>query len=138
MALDFMTSNDVMNLAYSIAASTLAEYRDTIACHPPRVAACCAPSPSPIGSWVTSNMSRIEESSAWPRANAYGQLRMNAELPPCQTARASSSMYVVTPSGEIVPTQPAARSNAAIASGLFTVTVPVSYTHLTLPTIYSV
>src|SRR5215211_4668219 len=124
MVNDFSSSGEHMYLTNSIAASWFGEYLETISCQPPSVAACVAPSPSPIGNWATPTFPTSGESAAWVTEKAYGQLRMNAALPGANALRDDGSLYVVTSSGEIVPTQPRARSNEAIACGLLTVTVP--------------
>src|SRR5687768_4125376 len=95
-----------------------------MSCQPPSVAACVEPSPSPIGNCVTPTFPTSGESGACVTEKAYGQLRMNAALPGANALRLDGSLYVVTSSGDMVPTQPRARSNEAMAAGLLTVTVP--------------
>src|SRR5829696_2530341 len=104
-----------MKRTSSIAASCLVEYLDTINCQPPRVSALRAPSPDPAGSGETStNPGTLELAGSWLADHAYGQLRRKAALPAIQTLRESASTKVVTSCRVIVPTQPAAISNAAM------------------------
>src|SRR4051794_26972883 len=112
---DFSSSGEHMYLTNSMAASWFGEYLETINCQPPRVAACVAFSPSPCGNCTTPTLPTRGESGACVTEKAYGQLRMNAALPGAKALSDAGSSYVVTSSGEILPTQPRARSNAAMA-----------------------
>src|SRR5579864_8218866 len=80
----------------------------------------------PLGRGATSNRSFIGESRLRSVMYQLAQLRMNAAFPARHMFRASHSLYVTTPAGEIDPTQRAALSQAAMARGLFTVTLPLS------------
>src|SRR3712207_4204804 len=126
MARDFKISGEHMYFTYSIAASTLFEYLETISCQPPRQSALRASGPSPFGNGDTSTLPTSGEPAAvsWVTAHMYGQLRANAAFPGAKTLTVSGSLKVVTSWGEMLPTQLRARSNDAIACGLLTETVP--------------
>src|SRR5690606_15243392 len=81
-----------------------------------------APAAVPAGNAVTEKLPAAAPPSL--RAKAYGQLRMNAALPCCQTDLELSSANVVTSFGLMVPTHPAALSSAATAFALSMLTTP--------------
>src|SRR5579864_3157016 len=80
----------------------------------------------PLGRGAISKRSFIGESRLRSVIYQLAQLRMNAAFPARQMFRASHSLYATTPGGEMDPTQRAALSQAAMARGLFTVTLPLS------------
>src|ERR1043166_7731935 len=101
----FCSAADGRYSTRSAASAGCLENFDTERSQPPRVAAGCAPSPSPLGSAATPTLSLTRLLGSCAVAHAYGQLRMNTALPLWNAARASSSSKLSTPTGEIEPGQ---------------------------------
>src|SRR5450755_1598385 len=89
IARSFCTAGLVRYMTRSAASFGCAEYRLTASCQPPSAAADWPP--SPCGSAETPTLPLTGLSAPWLSDQAYGQLRMNTELPFWNTPRASSS-----------------------------------------------